>query len=115
MCTPQSPISPAQHTEIKEYIGAYTNAARNAVRAGFDGIELHGANGYLIDQFLQDVSNTRMDAYGGSIENRARFALEIIDSVAGVIGAHRTALRLSPWGDIQGAYDSARFPGWVSG
>ncbi|EPS98169.1 NADH flavin oxidoreductase/NADH oxidase [Fomitopsis schrenkii] len=87
--------------EIKEYFDAYANAARNAVRAGFDGVELHGANGYLIDQFLQDVSNHRTDAYGGSIENRARFALEVIEVIAKAIGPERTAIRLSPWGDVQ--------------
>ena len=109
---PKQPISRVTRTEIKGYIAAYTTAAQNAVRAGFDGVELHGANGYLIDQFLQDVSNKRTDAYGGSIENRARFALEIIDSVAGAIGAHRTAIRLSPWGDVQGAWCPPCFQWW---
>ena len=90
--------------EIKEYIDAYATAARNAVRAGFDGIELHGANGYLIDQFIQDVSNHRTDAYGGSTENRARFALEAIEAVANAIEAERTAIRFSPWGDVHGAW-----------
>lgn len=87
--------------EIKEYIGAYTNAAVNAIRAGFDGVELHGANGYLIDQFLQDNSNKRTDEYGGSIENRSRFPLEVVGSVAKAIGADKTAIRVSPWGSIQ--------------
>ena len=72
--------------------------------AGFDGVEIHGANGYLVDQFIQDVSNKRTDAYGGSIENRARFALEIVDAVAAKIGAERTALRLSPWSRYQGVF-----------
>ena len=98
-----SSLTHVAYAEIKEYVDTFTTAARNAIRAGFDGVELHGANGYLIDQFLQDVSNKRTDVYGGSIENRARFALEIINSVAGAIGAHKTALRLSPWGDVQGA------------
>lgn len=88
--------------EIKHYVDAYATAARNAVRAGFDGIELHGANGYLIDQFIQDVSNKRTDEYGDSVENRARFALEVIDGVANAIGPERTAIRLSPWNDVHG-------------
>jgi NADPH2 dehydrogenase len=84
--------------EIKEYVQTYKNAAVNAVhRAGFDGVEVHGANGYLIDQFFQDVSNKRTDEYGGSIENRCRFALEIVDTITKAIGAERTAIRLSPW------------------
>ncbi|KAJ7617324.1 hypothetical protein FB45DRAFT_992774 [Roridomyces roridus] len=87
--------------EIQEYVGLYTQAARNAIRAGFDGVELHGANGYLIDQFTQDVTNTRTDEYGGSIENRTRFALEVIDAVTKAIGAERTAIRLSPWSKFQ--------------
>ncbi|KZT71225.1 NADH:flavin oxidoreductase/NADH oxidase [Daedalea quercina L-15889] len=92
---------PLTTEEIKEYIDAYTNASVNAVRAGFDGVELHGANGFLIDQFLQDVSNKRTDQYGGSVENRSRFALEIIESITKAIGAERTAIRLSPWGYVQ--------------
>jgi len=88
--------------EIKEYIAAYVTAANNAIRAGFDGVEVHGANGYLIDQFIQDVSNNRTDEYGGSVENRARFALEIVDAVVEAIGAERTGIRLSPWNTFQG-------------
>lgn len=88
--------------EIKGYIKMYETAALNAIRAGFDGVELHAGTGYLIDQFLQDASNKRTDAYGGSVENRARFALEIIACVAAAIGAHKTAIRLSPWSDIWG-------------
>ncbi|KAH9939776.1 NADH:flavin oxidoreductase/NADH oxidase [Epithele typhae] len=84
--------------EIKEYVQWWATAAKDAVeRAGFDGVEIHGANGYLVDQFLQDVSNTRTDAYGGSVANRARFALEVVDAVAAAIGASKTAIRLSPW------------------
>ncbi|EPS98163.1 hypothetical protein FOMPIDRAFT_1165690 [Fomitopsis schrenkii] len=86
--------------EIKQYVDAHANAARNAIRAGFDGIELLAANGYLIDSFLQDVSNNRTDAYGGSIENRARFALEVIEGVAKEIGPERTAIRFGPWGRL---------------
>ncbi|KAK0460537.1 uncharacterized protein EV420DRAFT_214156 [Desarmillaria tabescens] len=89
--------------EIREYPKLYAQAAANAVfKAGFDGVEIHGANGYLIDQFLQDVSNKRTDAYGGSIENRARFGLEVMDAVVNAVGASRTAIRLSPWSPWQG-------------
>ena len=82
---------------------AYAQAARNAVeRAGFDGVEIHGANGYLVDQFTQDVSNTRTDAYGGSVENRCRFALEVVRAVCDAVGESRTAIRRSPWSTFQG-------------
>ncbi|KAF7798994.1 hypothetical protein EIP86_010223 [Pleurotus ostreatoroseus] len=84
--------------EIKEYQQLYVAAAENAVRAGFDGVELHNANGYLPDQFLQDVSNKRTDEYGGSIENRARFSLEVLEGIVNAIGAEKTGIRLSPWG-----------------
>ncbi|KAI9829496.1 MAG: Chanoclavine-I aldehyde reductase fgaOx3 [Sarea resinae] len=88
--------------EIKSFIGYYTQAAKNAVEAGFDGVEIHSANGYLIDQFLQDNSNKRTDGWGGSIEKRARFCLEITKSVVDAIGSKRTGLRLSPWSPFQG-------------
>jgi NADPH2 dehydrogenase len=84
--------------EIKEYVQLYAQAAKNAVAAGADGVELHGANGYLPDQFLHANSNVRDDEYGGSIENRARFMLEIIDALIEAIGADRVGVRLSPWG-----------------
>ncbi|KIY73569.1 NADH:flavin oxidoreductase/NADH oxidase [Cylindrobasidium torrendii FP15055 ss-10] len=87
---------------IKSFVLDYAKAAVNAVnKAGFDGVELHCANGYLVDQFLQDVSNHRTDEYGGSIENRARFCLEVIDAVVKEVGATRTSFRLSPWNRIQ--------------
>lgn len=76
----------------------FVDAALNAMDAGFDGVELHAANGYLLEQFLSPVSNMRTDKYGGSIENRCRFALEVADSVAEAIGADKTAIRLSPYG-----------------
>lgn len=82
--------------EIKDIVAEYRRGAANAIRAGFDGIELHGANGYLIDQFLRDGANQRSDEYGGSIENRARFALEVVDAVVAEIGAGRVGIRLSP-------------------
>ncbi|KAL0961059.1 hypothetical protein HGRIS_006047 [Hohenbuehelia grisea] len=94
---------PLTKEEIKEYVELFGTAASNAVhKAGFDGVEIHGANGYLVDQFLQDVSNTRTDEYGGSIENRARFGLEVLQIVVNAVGQDRTAIRLSPWNTFQG-------------
>ncbi|KAJ3546905.1 hypothetical protein NM688_g5465 [Phlebia brevispora] len=88
--------------EIQEYVQLYATAAYNAVyRAGFDGVEVHGANGCLVDQFLQDVSNKRTDEYGGTVENRSRFALEVVDAVVKKIGAEKTAIQLSPWSPFQ--------------
>ena len=83
-------------SEIPGIIAQYAQGARNALAAGFDGVEVHGANGYLIDQFLRDGSNKRTDAYGGSIENRTRFLLEVVDAVTAVVGAERTGVRISP-------------------
>ncbi|KAJ4482333.1 NADH:flavin oxidoreductase/NADH oxidase [Lentinula aciculospora] len=88
--------------EIQASIGLFAQAATNAVhKAGFDGVELHGANGFLIDQFIQDVSNNRTDEYGGSMENRVRYALEVVDAVVKVVGEERTSIRLSPWAKDQ--------------
>ncbi|MCR6735168.1 MAG: alkene reductase [Afipia sp.] len=84
--------------EIAGVIESFRQGALNAMEAGFDGIELHGANGYLIEQFLQSRTNLRTDQYGGSIANRARLLLEIADAVIGVWGANRVAVRLSPYG-----------------
>lgn len=91
--------------EIKSVIEDFRQAAINAIEAGFDGIELHGANGYLIDQFIRTSANKRTDIYGGSIENRARFALEVVDAVADAIGAERTAIRFSPGNPYQDMED----------
>jgi NADPH2 dehydrogenase len=89
--------------EIKTYVQWYADAAEKAVnKAGFDGVELHFAGGYLPDQFLQDVSNLRSDEYGGTIENRARFPLEIIEAVSNVVGEDRVGFRISPWSPFQG-------------
>jgi len=88
--------------EIHEYIGLYAQAAKNAIAAGFDGVEIHSANGYLIDQFLQDVSNDRTDAWGGSIEKRARFGLEVAKVVVEAVGAEKTGIRISPFSGFQG-------------
>lgn len=94
---------PLTVAEIKEYVELYRSAAEHAVKeAGFDGVEIHNANGYLLDQFLQDVSNNRTDGYGGSIENRCRFSLEVLEAVVGAVGQERTAIRLSPWSQFQG-------------
>lgn len=88
--------------EIAEVKQDFVQAARNAVAAGFDFVEIHGANGYLVDQFNGHLSNQRTDEYGGSIENRSRFALELVDEVSAAVGAHKVGLRISPWGRFQG-------------
>ena len=87
---------------IRAFIDEYVQAAKNAMRAGFDAVEIHGANGYLPDQFLQDVSNTRTDSWGGSVENRARFGVAVASAVAEAIGANRVGYRMSPWSPFQG-------------
>jgi N-ethylmaleimide reductase len=95
--------------EIPGVIGDYVQAARNARAAGFDGVQIHGANGYLIDQFLRDGTNLRDDLYGGPVENRIRLLREVTQAVADEVGADRTAVRLSPNGEVQGANDSDPF------
>jgi 2,4-dienoyl-CoA reductase-like NADH-dependent reductase (Old Yellow Enzyme family) len=92
--------------EIPGIIAAYRQGAENAQRAGFDGVEIHGANGYLLDQFLQDKSNHRTDAYGGPIENRARLMLEVTDAAIAVWGADRVGMHLAPRGDSHDMGDS---------
>lgn len=92
--------------ELPGIVETYRIAAENASKAGFDGVEIHAANGYLIDQFLQDSTNRRSDQYGGSIENRARFLTEIADAVIGVWGADRVGLHISPRGDDHDMGDS---------
>lgn len=93
--------TPLTEEEIWEYVGLYAQAAKNAIAAGFDGVEIHGANGYLVDQFIQDVSNKRTDSWGGSIENRSRFAIEVTRAVAAAVGGDRTGIRLSPFSSFQ--------------
>jgi 2,4-dienoyl-CoA reductase-like NADH-dependent reductase (Old Yellow Enzyme family) len=92
--------------EIPGIIEEYRQAARNAQAAGFDGVEIHGANGYLLDQFLQERANQRTDAYGGSIANRARLMLEVADAVISVWGAGRVGMHLAPRGDAHTMGDS---------
>jgi 2,4-dienoyl-CoA reductase-like NADH-dependent reductase (Old Yellow Enzyme family) len=92
--------------EIPALLDDYRNAARNALKAGFDGVQVHAANGYLIDQFLRDNSNFRDDEYGGSIGNRVRLLREVTQAVVETVGAGRTGVRLSPNGDTQGCNDS---------
>ena len=84
--------------EIAACVEEYAQAARNAVAAGFDGIELHAANGYLLEQFIRPNSNVREDEYGGDIKNRARFVLEVVDACTAAIGHHKVGIRLSPYG-----------------
>jgi 2,4-dienoyl-CoA reductase-like NADH-dependent reductase (Old Yellow Enzyme family) len=89
---------PLTKAEIVEYVQLYATGARNAVeRAGFDGVEIHGANGFLLDQFLKETSNNRTDEYGGSPENNSRFVLEVVEAVSAAVGEERVGLRISPW------------------
>lgn len=92
--------------EVRSTVVDYVTATRNAMDAGFDGVEVHSANGYLPDQFLQDGSNHRTDAYGGPIENRARFLIEIVDACAEVIGIDKMGVRISPQNPFNGVSDS---------
>ena len=93
-------------TELPAIIADYRKAAENAKIAGFDGVEVHGANGYLLDQFLQNGSNKRQDVYGGTIENRARLLLEVVDAVSQVWSRNRVGVRLSPYGTFNDMNDS---------
>ncbi|MCF9033611.1 alkene reductase [Acinetobacter nectaris] len=92
-------------SEIKEIISAYKHSAELAKEAGFDGVELHAANGYLVDQFLQSGTNTREDEYGGSLENRARLLLEVVDELISVWGAGRVGVHIAPRGDSHDMHD----------
>ena len=93
-------------SEIAGVVAQFAEGARHALAADFDGVEIHGANGYLIDQFLRDGTNRRTDRYGGSLPNRARFLLEVTEAVAGVWGAGRVGVRFSPWSDFNDMRDS---------
>ena len=109
--TPDGWVQPSPHRsltvpEIAGIVEDYRKAAENALAAGFDGVELHAANGYLIDQFLQNGSNKRTDEYGGSIDNRARLLMEVVAAMVSVWGSSRTAVRLAPGGLWNGMSDS---------
>ena len=109
--TPHGWVKPSPHraleiSEIHGIVEDYRKAAEHAKAAGFDGVELHGANGYLPDQFLQDGSNQRTDAYGGSIANRARFLLEVVQAMVSVWGGDRVGVRIAPSGSFNGMSDS---------
>ena len=109
--TPKGKVANAQahaltEAEIPAIVAAYAQGAKNALEAGFDGVEVHGANGYLIDQFLRDGVNQRTDGYGGSMEKRARFLLEVLTAVTTAIGADRVGLRLSPLNSYNSMVDS---------
>ncbi|KAF6987127.1 hypothetical protein CFC21_004801 [Triticum aestivum] len=92
--------------EIAGVLDDFRRAARNAVYAGFDGVEIHGAHGYLVEQFLKDSTNDRDEEYGGSLENRCRFVLEVVTAVADEIGGRRVGVRLSPFADYMDCHDS---------
>jgi 2,4-dienoyl-CoA reductase-like NADH-dependent reductase (Old Yellow Enzyme family) len=96
--------------EVRRTVADFRHAARSAIEAGADGVEIHGANGYLVQQFLAPSANTRTDEYGGSIANRARFAIEVATAIAEEIGADRTAIRLSPGMTIGGIDEGAEGP-----
>ncbi len=94
--------------DIASVVAQFVTAAQNAIRAGFHGVEIHGANGYILDQFVHDNINDRTDIYGGSLENRLRFPLEVVDAVVREIGNDRVAIRLSPFHVLQQTRDSRR-------
>ncbi|KAL3502408.1 hypothetical protein ACH5RR_036857 [Cinchona calisaya] len=101
-----SPPRRLRTEEIPQIVNDFKLAAVNAVEAGFDGVEIHGAHGYIIDQFLKDQINDRTDEYGGSLENRCKFALEIVEAVSNAIGAHRVGIKLSPFDNYNESGDS---------
>uniref|UniRef100_A0A2P2MHI2 Uncharacterized protein MANES_18G120400 n=2 Tax=Rhizophora mucronata TaxID=61149 RepID=A0A2P2MHI2_RHIMU len=101
-----SPPRRLKTEEIPQIVNDFRIAARNAIEAGFDGVEIHGANGYLIDQFLNDQVNDRTDQYGGSLENRCRFALEVVEAVVNEIGADKVGIKLSPFASFTESGDS---------
>ena len=102
---PHEQARAATRDDIKRIVGDYAHAARNAKAAGFDGVQLHGANGYLVDQFLRAGTNLRTDEYGGSPANRTRFMREVLEALIAVWGADRVSIRLSPNGNSQGCDD----------
>ena len=107
---PYTQARAATRDDIRQIIGDYATAAKNAICAGFDGVQVHGANGYLVDQFLRDSSNFRDDEYGGSIDNRLRFASEVLQAVGDAIGMDKVGIRFSPNIYSQGVEDSDPVP-----
>lgn len=105
---PQDFVTPRalETAELPGIVAQYRNAAEKALAAGFDGVEVHSANGYLLDEFLRDGTNRRTDAYGGTVDNRARLLLEVMETVCGVWGAERVGVRLSPIQPFNGMFDS---------
>lgn len=103
---PSTPARALEISEIEALVGEYRKATERAVAAGFDGVEVHAANGYLLDQFLHDGSNKRTDEYGGSLENRTRFLTQAIEAAASVIGIDRVGVRISPTGEFGSMQDS---------
>jgi len=101
-----SPPRALKIEEIPQIVNDFRLAARNAIKAGFDGVEIHGAHGYLLDQFMKDNINNRTDEYGGTLENRCRFSLEVVEAVANEIGAERVGIRLSPFTQFLESSDS---------
>lgn len=115
--TGKKPYEPARALaadDIAAILSEYATATSNALAAGFDGVQIHAGNGYLIDQFLRNGTNHRIDEYGGSIENRIRLLCEVVEAVAAVAGADRTSVRISPNGDSQGVNDSDPEPLFVA-
>ena len=103
---PRKSPAPSTRGSFRDIVGDFRQAASNAIAAGFDGVEIQGANGHLIEQFLENGTNQRTDGYGGTKENRARLLFEIVDAVAMQIGADRLGVRLSPFGRYAGIFDS---------
>ncbi|KZF25826.1 FMN-linked oxidoreductase [Xylona heveae TC161] len=108
-----NPPKPMSIDQIQETVHEFAAAAKRAMQAGFDGVEIHGANGYLLDQFLHDNVNKRIDSYGGSVENRCRFPLEVIRAVTSAIGPERVGIRLSPYNYFQDTKDSDPNGNWA--
>ncbi|KAI8078688.1 uncharacterized protein BX664DRAFT_369150 [Halteromyces radiatus] len=110
--TPYEEPRPLEVDEIKSITQDFAQAAKNAISAGFDGVEIHSGYGYLLDQFINTSSNKRTDQYGGSIENRARFTLEVVDAVGKAIGDDKTGIRLSPFSGFQDMKDDTPVATW---
>jgi 2,4-dienoyl-CoA reductase-like NADH-dependent reductase (Old Yellow Enzyme family) len=109
----QTPPKAMTEAQIDETVKEFAAAAKRALEAGFDGVEIHGANGYLLDQFLHDNVNIRTDSYGGSIENRCRFPLAVVKAVTEAVGADRVGIRLSPYNYFQDTRDSNPNKNWA--